>query len=403
MRRRRFLALAAGAAATSPRWATAVLADDLPADVKITRITGLDLTSRRVKFAGKNARLDVHGDRATDRMVRLYASNGLEGIGNCRASEEALRSLLGQPVSALAEQLKEDLPDRLSTGTMPVWDLLGKLRGKPVYELLGNKGPQRVPVYDGSIYFQDLLPPYTDAWQDRFRTELDDSLARGHRAVKVKIGRGSKWMPRTEGDARDLDVVRTIRQHVGPEFLLGVDANNGYDPFGARHFLNALADVRLAFAEEMFPETLVDCESLRAYIAEQGWPTLIADGETQESLDPLRPLIEAHAIDIAQADMNRFGIEGILTESKLAEPNGVLIAPHNWGSLVGYYLQLHVGRAIPNFYRAENDPLVSEALVAEGYVIADGTSSVPNAPGFGLTLRESALEREAKLRFDLRA
>lgn len=379
------------------------LADDLPTDVKIIRITGFDLTSRRVKVAGKNARLDVHGDRATDRMVRLYASNGMEGIGNCRASEDALRSLVGQPVAVVLAQLESELPERLSSGTMPFWDLLGKLRGEPVYELLGNKGLERVPVYDGSIYFQDLLPQYADAWQDRFRAEMDDSLQRGHRAAKVKIGRGSKWMPRAAGDARDLDVVRTIREHVGAEFLIGVDANNGYDPAGTRRFLDAVAIDKLAFAEEMFPETVDECQSLRSYIAAQGWQTLVADGETQASLDPLRPLIDAHAIDVAQADMNRFGIEGILTESKLAEPVGVLIAPHNWGSLVGYYLQLHIGRAIPNFYRAENDPLVSEALVAEGYSIADGTSSVPAAPGFGLALRESALEREAKLHFDLRA
>ena len=41
-----------------------------------------------------------------------------------------------------------------------------------------------------------------------------------------------------------------------------------------------------------------------------------------------------------------------------------MVAPHNWGSLVGYYMQLHVGRAIENFYRAEHDPL-SPALFAE--------------------------------------
>ena len=67
----------------------------------------------------------------------------------------------------------------------------------------------------------------------------------------------------------------------------------------------------------------------------------------------------------------------------MARPRGILIAPHNWGSLLGFYLQLHVGMAVPNFYRAENDPLTTDVLIAEGYRIRDGLCSVPDAPGFG--------------------
>ena len=100
--------------------------------------------------------------------------------------------------------------------------------------------------------------------------------------------------------------------------------------------------------------------------------------------------------------MNAFGIEGILREAAMTRPQGLLIAPHNWGSLVGFYEQLHVGRAVPNFFRAEHDPLSSDALIADGYRIANGTCSVPDAPGFGLAVDESKFQTLKPL-FDLKA
>src|SRR5262245_15166638 len=190
--------------------ARAVRAADPPRDIRITRAVAFDLPLRRSKVAGKNARLDVHGDRATDRMVRLFTNSGVEAVGNCRADEKAVREVIGKDPFVLYRG-DEKRMTALGPGTMPLWDLLGKLVKKPVYELLGGAGPERVPVYDGSIYFADLLPEYADKWQDRFREEIDMGQKIGHRAFKIKIGRGSKWMKRDEGDARDVDVVKLTR------------------------------------------------------------------------------------------------------------------------------------------------------------------------------------------------
>jgi L-alanine-DL-glutamate epimerase-like enolase superfamily enzyme len=285
---------------------------------------------------------------------------------------------------------------------MPLWDLLGKLARKPVHELLGGGGGERVPVYDGSIYFADLLPQYAGKWQDRFREEIDMGLKLGHRAFKVKVGRGLKWMGRDEGDARDVQVVKLIRQHAGKDVVLGVDANNGYDLAGAKRFLEQVGGENLAFVEELFPETVEECLGLKKFIKDNGWATLLADGETQGDLDAFKPFLRARAIDVYQADMNRFGFEGILTEAAWAKEAGAVVAPHNWGSLVGYYMQLHVGRAVGNFYRAEHDPLSTDVLVAEGYDREGGTSSVPAAPGFGLSVAREKFAGGVKVRFDLK-
>ena len=70
---------------------------------------------------------------------------------------------------------------------------------------------------------------------------------------------------------------------------------------------------------------------------------------------------------------------------------------------MGFYTTLQVGRAITNYYRAENDPLDSDLLIADGYAIQDGTASVPEAPGFGLKLDEAKFAARIKPKFDLKA
>ena len=135
---------------------------------------------------------------------------------------------------------------------------------------------------------------------------------------------------------------------------------------------------------------------------DNGWKTLLADGETQGDLNVFKPFLAAKAIDVYQADMNRFGFEGILKEAAWAKDAGAVVAPHNWGSLVGYYMQLHVGRAVTNFYRAEHDPLSTRVLIAEGYDRKDGATTVSDAPGFGLRIDENAIASDVKVRFDLK-
>ncbi len=378
-------------------------AADLPRDIRITRAVGFRLLSRRSKIAGKNARLDVHGDRATDRMVRLETNAGVEGIGNCRANKDRVAKLIGTNPFDLYRPPERRMVGPLGAGTMPLWDLIGKVLGEPAYKLLGGAGPDRVGVYDGSVYFADLLPQYAHRWRDRFREEIDMGMKAGHRAFKVKIGRGAKWMERAEGDARDVDVVKLIRKHGGKDVLIGVDANNGYDLSGAKRFLKRVGEDDIAFAEEMFPESVAACLEFKRFIKAHGFKTLVADGETQGKLDAYKPFIKAKAIDVFQGDMNRFGFEGILTEAKWARQQGLLVAPHNWGSLVGFYMQLHVGRAITNFYRAEHDPLSNDVLIADGYAIKDGLATVPDAPGFGLKINEARFATDAQVTFDIKA
>jgi L-alanine-DL-glutamate epimerase-like enolase superfamily enzyme len=398
MHRRQFL----GSVAASALLGRVARAESFPQDLKITRIVSFDLHTRRSKLAGKNAVRGVHGHGSRDRMARLFTNMGVEGLGRCWKDKESLTALLGKNPFQAFDLASRQMPGPLGRRTMVLWDLAGKLLNKPVYELLDGAESKKVPVYDGSIYFADLLPEYAPRWRDRFKEEIDMGLEAGHRAFKIKIGRGRKWMDREAGDARDIQVVETIRKHAGDDVLLAVDANNGYDLAGAKQFLDRSSDLRLAFFEEPFPEQVEQCLELKQFIAERGWKTLLADGEGQHELDAYQPFVDAKAIDVLQGDMNSFGIEGILAEAAVAQPQGILVAPHNWGSLLGFYLQLHVGHVVPNFYRAENDPLTSDVLIADGYQIDVGACSVPDAPGFGLAINEHKFG-DVTVNFDLKA
>jgi L-alanine-DL-glutamate epimerase-like enolase superfamily enzyme len=86
----------------------------------------------------------------------------------------------------------------------------------------------------------------------------------------------------------------------------------------------------------------------------------------------------------------------------MAAPHGVRIAPHNWGSFMGYIQEMHVAPSISNWYRGEHDPLTNTYLIADGYKITDGFASYPAAPGFGLRIDQERFAREAKIRFELK-
>jgi len=402
MKRRDFLKLSGGLCLLAPFSSCRELSRELPPDIKITRIIGFDLYCRRNKVAGKNAVRDVHGSQAVERMVRIYTNANIDGIGHCRAGENAAAQMLGKNLKELYDIQSNRMPGVLGAGTMPLWDLAGKVTGKPVYELLGAKGGKKVGVYDGSIYFADLLPEYEHSWPNRFRQEIDMAMELGHRAFKVKIGRGHKWMSWETGYARDKEVLEVIRRQAGPKVIIGVDSNNGYTLKRAKQLLADLPDYNFAFMEEMFPELLDRCLEFKDFIKTHGFKTLVADGESGRAVEFYKPFIEARAIDVCQADMRQFGIDGIMNIAALCREYDILMAPHNWGSLMGYYMQLHIGRAISNFYRAEHDPVETDVIAAEGYATKKGYATVPAAPGFGLKVIENRFTSKVKMRFDVK-
>ena len=174
--------------------------DDL--DVKIKKVVAFKVKYDRPRVIGGNSKYKMAGDTRNDWMIALFAENGMIGLGTAPryGRPEPTNFPLGKTVGDLLGKYQATTAETI--GTTAVWDLAGKIKKKPVYELLGGKATGKgVQVYDGGIYMEELInrdinSPYRSPqatygnypdWQDVFKEAIDLSLVEGHNFVKVKI------------------------------------------------------------------------------------------------------------------------------------------------------------------------------------------------------------------------
>ena len=366
---------------------------------RITKIERVDLTVRRPAIGcnsqTKEMPLPEPGWVWEEPIVRLTTEEGLVGWGHSRAEPDDGQFALGREVEDLLDPAA-GVADELRPVEFPLWDLLGQVRQKPVWALLGgSQRPEGVPAYDSTLYFNDLLHETADEGLARIEEDVEQAVARGFRAFKMKLGRGNHLMSRPEGMIRDRVVVRRAREVAGPPVDIMVDANNAYTLEEALDFADATGDLNLFWMEEMFEETLEDCRALHNRLRIHGLPTLVADGETRshEPLEFWEPFFEAGVVDVIQHDTRTLGFTGWRKLAGLANQYGVRCAPHNWGSLLGLFMTVQLGLAIPNLLFAEVATLESDVIDWSAYRLVNGKFQAPELPGLGLGLLEEIYQR----------
>ncbi len=376
-------------------------------------ITGISLARIRGdfhKFVAMNSYdNEPKGTGYTNTLIRISTDAGVEGVGVMGYTPPdqeflaALRLLVGADpeaaykfrdgVIAGRSSLFNDLLVRYKHLDGPLCDLIGKLRGVPCWQLFGESVRDRVEVYDGTLYFSDLW--YSDRGVQAVVDEATEAVASGYGGVKLKIGRGSKWMRRDDGLRRDIEVIRAVRSAIGGAPKLLVDANNGFrgDYSRAWTLLEATRDERLDWLEEAFPEDRDLYRRLRTQMREAGIETLIADGENMRSADEFREYLEPELLlDVMQLDIRTGGILDCRKMAAMGEPKGVVAVPHNWGSQVGLLMSLHLAKTQQNITAAEDDRSRCPALVARGYEFRDGHYTVSDEPGLGLEVNDRYYE-----------
>jgi L-rhamnonate dehydratase len=374
----------------------------------INRVEWARLEGQRPRHAGRNARLDNHGMVVRPVIARLTTSDGATGFGFTRAPQAAAENILGQPLDALFDHAVRALHDPASGATalgqpfdFPLWDLMAKQAGKPVYALaasmLGKPIPQalRVPCYDTSLYIDDLHLEDEGAAAALIAQEAQDGWARGHRAFKIKVGRGSRHMELEAGTRRDIAVIRAVRAAVGPDAPVMIDANNGYNLNLTKRVLAETAECRLHWMEEAFHEDRILYEDLRAWLQAEGIQTLIADGEGEAS-PSLVAWAEAGVIDVVQYDIFSYGFTPWLRLGQHLDELPVQTAPHHYGAHYGNYAAPHLASVIERFGFAEWDEATTPGLNGEGYAIDEGFVIVPDRPGFGVDLDETLFEQAVR-------
>lgn len=362
----------------------------LPRDVTITGIASAELQGTRSRVIGRNSHRLVHGQEVQEPVVRLYTDAGVSGWGWSPATVRDADRLVGRKLHEAFSPETGTLGEYLAFD-FPLWDLAGRVLEKPVHAMLGDRGSSPVLVYDSSIYIDELDPKAgRDEGLEPMLYAVTVGLDAGFRAFKVKVGRGFQWMEPRAGLKRDVEVIRAIRDLIGPQIKLLIDANNGYTPNEARQVMREVGECDIFWFEEPFPESIEQSVSFKEFMREGGWNTLLADGETRSAGydEEFEKMIRAGGIDVVQFDLRRYTLTRWLRYMSVIEETETLAAPHNWGShLSGFYIP-QFARGFGRFALGETDNMVMPGVHAEGYDLKEGLMSVPDTPGFGLELDE---------------
>ncbi len=246
-----------------------------------------------------------------------------------------------------------------------LWDLKAKRAGLPLAKLLG--------AHRDSVRTYNTSGGFLNASLDEVRDRATRSLEEGIGGIKIKVG-----LP---DSAEDLRRVAGVREHIGTDVPLMVDANQQWDRATALRMGRRLEEFDLVWIEE--PLDAYDAEGHAQLAAALDTP--IATGEMLASVAEHVRLIDARACDIIQPDAPRVGgITQFLRLAALADQRGLGLAPH-----FAMEIHLHLAAAYPREPWVEHfdwlDPLFEERLETR-----DGRMLVPDRPGLGVTLSGQA-------------
>ena len=245
-----------------------------------------------------------------------------------------------------------------------LWDLLGKRLGVPVATLFGTNA-NAVPVYGSGGWIS-----YSD---EQLADEVSRYLARGFRAVKLKVG---------GKEDRDVERVQAVRKAIGPDRELMIDANQGLTLDRALRLTRRIEEYRPAWLEEPFPKD--DIESYLRLGTQTDIP--LAAGEREFGVPPFRRLVASRCISVVQPDLLRVGgVTGWRLVAGLADSNLLRVAPHFYREF-----DLHLAAAQPNLVAIESFDWL-DPLLEYPFEVKDGLAVVPDRPGFGVTFREDAI------------
>jgi L-alanine-DL-glutamate epimerase-like enolase superfamily enzyme len=342
--------------------------------------------------------------------IRVEADNGLVGYAPGQGSEKAKQGIdavvapflegrtLADP-DALRVQFAEgpgisiDQRKLYCAAEIALYDLVGKSKGVPVSELLGGRVRDRIRLYGSAGMY---MSPAEYAEEAHVIAKL------GFRAYKMRSGMGP---------AEDLETVRQMRDAVGPDFDLMVDAHTWWR-MGDRNYLpdtihklaRDLSQYGLAWLEEPLPPE--DHEGYRLLKNLDLLP--IASGEHEPDEPGYLDLILTECVDYVQMDVVcQGGYTAARRLLKEIERAGLKFAFHSWGTALEVLAAAHLGVCWPEQViewlefpcyatpsRAGMYPFpLAEEILKEPLRIEHGDLIVPTGPGLGVEVDEGVVER----------
>ena len=221
----------------------------------------------------------------------------------------------------------------LSGIDIALWDILAKKAKLPLYQLLGGKTNNKIPVYG---YGMMLQKKSVEELCELFKKEANQIKEKNFKAMKMKVGLGPK---------EDLKLVSAVREAIGNNFKLMVDANHAYNKNDALYVGKGLDEMEIYWFEEpVAPEDYDGYKELKEKLK-----TNIAGGEAEFTKYGWNQLIKNNCIDIAQPEVCGLGgITEYLKVSALAQSNFIPIVNHVWGSALSVAVNLHLLTILPD-------------------------------------------------------
>ena len=283
----------------------------------------------------------------------------------------------------------------LSGVDIALWDIAGKTANLPLYKMIGGSHRDKVEVYG---YGMMLRPENINSLISRFKEESAEIKEMGFKALKMKVGVGPK---------DDIKLIEAVRGGIGDNFRFMVDANHGYTTHDALYVGRAMEEFSpYWFEEPVAPEDLDGYRELRAALKVN-----ISGGEAEFNRWGWRKLLESRGLDIAQPEVCALGgISEYLRVLALCHSHFTPVVNHVWGSAIAVAVNLHLLAAMPplpgglfpwepmlEFDTTHNrfiDDLLTVSLDIKKQVkINNGTVSLPNGPGLGVTPKRDFLDK----------
>ncbi|WP_342643126.1 mandelate racemase/muconate lactonizing enzyme family protein [Rhodoligotrophos ferricapiens] len=249
------------------------------------------------------------------------------------------------------------------------WDLIGKAAGQPLYRLFGACR-DRVPVYaSGGLWLSSDC--------EALAREARSFRAQNFRAMKLRLG-SPRWQD-------DIARVEAVRDAIGPDIALMVDANQGLNEARALRLGRELERFDLVWYEEPLPTW---CDAGHRALA-QALDVPLASGETEYTAQGIRRMVEHAGIDIMMPDLQRMGG---YTEMRRAcqylAVREVPVSPHIFTEH-----SLHIVASSPNATWCEHMPWFSALFAEEMTIDADGMVALPDRPGIGFTFDPNKFDK----------
>lgn len=280
------------------------------------------------------------------------------------------------------DQGRKGLPiSAMSAVDIALWDIKGKALGLPVYKLLGGAYREKAYVYATGLYEPQCVPSVKDALVEEALGYKKD----GFSAMKLKIGYGIET---------DIEYIRAVRQAIGDDMILMVDANHAYNAAEAIRLSRKMERYDVYWFEEPVPP-----EDIDGYIeVKQKSNILITGGECEFTRYGFRELITRRVVDILQPDLCATGgFTEMMRIAAMASAWNVPVIPHVWGTNVGLAASLQLFAALPHFpeRRFPAEPFFEydrsphpfrDRVTHEKFIMKDGYLDIPGRPGLGVTL-----------------